>query len=324
VSLILGPWLQGYDDFSRTWSGDVDFGSESTFDVNDERRRWFDTFVNGLDTGVREEPPIRLFVMGGGGGRRTLEGRLDHGGRWRTEHEWPLARTEWTPFYLQADGILSREPPPATVPPSQFVFDPADPVPTIGGGTQTSLLSGFIQGGGFDQRGRPGLWACRDTHPLAERPDVLVFVTPPLAADVEVTGPIVVRLWVATSAVDTDFTAKLIDVYPASDDYPDGYALNLTDGIRRMRYRQSWTQPETVVPGEIYELTIEPQATSNRFQRGHRIRLDISSSNFPRFDVNPNTGEPPGSRQQPVAARQMLFHDAARPSHLVLPLIPSV
>jgi uncharacterized protein len=323
VSMILGPWLHGYDDFARTWAGDVDLGSESTFDVNDERLRWFDQFVRGFDTGVATEPSVRLFVMGGGSGRRTLDGRLDHGGAWRSEHDWPLARAMATPFYLHADGTLTTTPPAGGEPPSRFVFDPADPVPTIGGGTQTSRLSGFIQGGGFDQRGRRDLWTCRDTRPLAERSDVLVFQTSPLENDVEITGPIRVRLWVATSTPDTDFTAKLIDVYPASPDYPDGYALNLTDGILRMRFRRSWTSPEPVIPGDVYEITIEPQAISNRFVAGHRIRLDVSSSNFPRFDVNPNTGEPLGRHTGTRPATQTVFHDSVRRSHVVLPVIPT-
>ena len=321
VSLILGPWLHGYEDFGRTSAGDVDFGAESTFDVNDERLRWFDQFVKGFDTGVAAGPPVRIFVMGGGSGRRTLDGRLDHGGAWRSEQEWPLARTAWTPFYFHADGMLTTSPPPAGEPPSRYVFDPSDPVPTVGGGTQTSRLAGFIQGGGFDQRGRADLWSCRDTRPLAERGDVLVFQTAPLERDVEITGPILVRLWVATSAPDTDFTVKLIDVYPAAADYPDGYALNLTDGILRMRFRRSWTSPELVTPGEVCEITIEPQATSNRFVAGHRIRLDVSSSNFPRFDVNPNTGEPPAQHSRMLTAEQTIFHDATRPSHVVLPVI---
>jgi hypothetical protein len=217
---------------------------------------------------------------------------------------------------------LRAAPPPAEAAPSRYLFDPADPVPTIGGGTQTSLLEGFIQGGGFDQRGRSDLWVCRDTRPLADRPDVLIFQTSPLAEPVEITGPILIRLWVSSSAVDTDFTAKLVDVYPASEDYPEGYALNLTDGIIRTRYRNSWERPEFMAPGEVYEVTIEPQATSNLFQAGHRIRLDISSSNFPHFDVNPNTGEPPGRHPRPIVAHQTVYHDVRRPSHVVLPRVP--
>jgi len=319
--MVLGPWLHGYDDFARTWAGDVEFGAHAAIDLNDLRLRWFDRFLKRLDTGIDREPPVRIFVMGGGSGRRTLEGRLDHGGTWRNEHEWPLARTEWVRLYLHGDGSLRESPAADGADPSRYTFDPDDPVPTIGGGTQSSLLGGLIQGGGFDQRGRRELWTCRDTRPLAERPDVLVFQTPPLQDDVEITGPVSVRLWISSSAPDTDFTAKLIDVYPPSEDYPDGYALNLTDGIIRTRYRNSWANPEFMTPGEVYEVVIEPQATSNLFKAGHRIRIDISSSNFPHFDVNPNTGEPAGREGRRVKAHQVVYQDAQRASHVVLPRV---
>jgi putative CocE/NonD family hydrolase len=250
-----------------------------------------------------------------------LDGRLDHGGRWREASDWPPPETQVIPMYLLPGGGLGQRRPAETCAPSEYVFDPSDPVPTIGGGTQASLLEGFIQGGGFDQRGRSDLWVCRDTRPLADRPDVLVFQSAPLEDDQEIAGPVVVRLWVASSAVDTDFTAKLIDLYPASDDYPDGYALNLTDGIVRMRYRDGFDRPVLMVPGDVYRVTLELQATANRFVRGHRIRLDISSSNFPRFDVNPNTGELPGSHTCLARARQLIFHDATRPSHVLLRIV---
>jgi putative CocE/NonD family hydrolase len=320
VHLWLGPWLHGYDDFARTFAGDVDFGVNATIELNDVRLRWFDQFMKGFDTGVLEEAPVRFFVMGGGSGRRTLDGRLDHGGRWRDASDWPPPDTRMTPLYLLPGGGLDERPPPEAFPPSEYVFDPSDPVPTIGGGTQASLLPGFIQGGGFDQRGRSDLWVCRDTEPLANRPDVLVFQSAPLEGDAEIAGPVVVQLWVASSAVDTDFTAKLIDVYPPSDDYPGGYALNLTDGILRMRYR-GFDRPSLLVSGGVYGVTLELQATANRFVRGHRIRLDISSSNFPRFDVNPNTGELPGAHTRLARARQQIFHDASRPSHVLLPMV---
>ncbi|GIX47691.1 MAG: antibiotic hydrolase [Candidatus Tectimicrobiota bacterium] len=320
--LLIGPWTHGYDDFARTWCGEVDFGPEAMLDnLNDLRLRWFDYWLKGLPTGILDEPPVKIFVMGGGSGRRNLEGRLEHGGTWRSEHEWPLARTQWTPLYLHPDGSLRQEAPPRGAPPSRYTFNPADPVPTIGGGVQT-VLPQLIQGGGFDQRGRPELWVCRDTLPLAARPDVLVFQTPPLEADVEVTGPITVRLWISSSAVDTDFTAKLLDVYPPSADDPEGFALNLTDGILRARYRNGFTAAELLTPGEIYALTIEPQPTSNLFKAGHRIRLDISSSNFPRFDVNPNSGEPLGRHRRLVVAHNTVYHDAEHPSHVLLPIIP--
>ena len=157
--------------------------------------------------------------------------------------------------------------------------------------------------------------------PLASRPDILVFQTPPLPADTEVCGPIQVRLWISSNCPDTDFTAKLIDVYPPNEDYPQGFAMNLTDGIMRARYRDSWIEPRFMTPGEVYELTIEPFPTCNLFKAGHRIRLDISSSNFPHFDVNPNTGEPEGRGLRTRIALNRVFMDRDRPSHLVLPII---
>ena len=174
----------------------------------------------------------------------------------------------------------------------------------------------------IDQRGRNDLSLCADTLPLAARRDVLVFRTEMLEAGVEVTGALTVRLWIASSAVDTDFTAKLVDEYPPSEDYPEGYALNIADSITRVRYRASRERAELMEPGRVYEIAIEPQATSNYFSAGHRIRLDISSSNFPHYDVNPNTGEPLGLERRFTVAHQSVFHDAAHPSHIVLPIIP--
>ncbi|HEY8369115.1 MAG TPA: CocE/NonD family hydrolase, partial [Thermodesulfobacteriota bacterium] len=322
--LLLGTWLHGYETFGQSYAGDVDFGAEAALDgINDVRLRWFDRWLKGLDSGVDREPPIRLFVMGGGSGRKDAAGRLDHGGRWRFETEWPPAGTRFVPYYLHEGGLLSPEPPPGGVEPSRYTFNPADPVPTIGGNFQNLGVPGLLEGGGFDQRGRADLSLCTDTLPLAQRRDVLVFRTPPLAEAVEVTGPLTVTLWISSSAVDTDFTAKLVDEYPPNEDYPAGYALNIADSILRVRYRNGFERAELMEPGQVYRITIEPQPTSNRFERGHRIRLDISSSNFPHFDVNPNTGEPPGRERRIVVAHQAVYHDAARPSHILLPIVPA-
>jgi uncharacterized protein len=161
-----------------------------------------------------------------------------------------------------------------------------------------------------------------DQGALARRSDVMVFATPPLEEELEVTGPVTVRLWIASDAPDTDFTAKLIDVYPPSTDYPHGFAMNLTEGLLRARYRDSWERPALMVPGKVYALTIELFPIANLFGRGHRLRLDLSSSNFPHFDVNPNSGEPEGEWRQPRIARNRVFVEAARPSHVLLPVIP--
>ncbi|MBI3515406.1 MAG: CocE/NonD family hydrolase, partial [Proteobacteria bacterium] len=282
--------------------------------------RWFDRWLKGVENGVETEPPVRVFVMGGGSGRKTAAGRLDHGGAWRSAAGWPLADARPTPFYLHGDRRLATSRPAERAVPLSYEFDPARPVPSIGG----TITSGapIMVGGAFDQREGPRIFGAGEPYrTLAERPDVLVFETAPLARDVEITGPIVAKLWITSSRPDTDFTVKLIDVYPANPNYPDGFAMNLTDGILRVRYRESWERPTLMAPGTIYAITIEPFPTSNLFKRGHRIRLDVSSSNFPHFDVNPNTGEPEGTAARRQRATNSVLVDAAHPSHVVLPVI---
>ncbi len=322
--LILGPWTHG--DRSLTYAGDVDFGAAAAVDGNlaDDffglRRAWFDRWVKGVDNGVEAEPPVQVFVMGGGSGRRNAAGRLDHGGRWRSAAAWPLPQTQWTPFYLHPDRSLRPAKPEAS-PPLAFRFDPHRPVPTVGG----ALSSGepVMRGGAFDQREGPHVFGAREPYrPLCQRPDVLSFATPPLDREIEIVGPVTVRLWVASDGPDTDFTAKLVDVHPPSADYPDGFAMNLTEGLLRLRYRDSWEQPTLMTPGEVYAVTIELFPIGNLFMPGHRLRLDISSSNFPHFDVNPNSGEPEGSMEHPRIAENRVFVDRERPSHIVLSIIP--
>jgi len=178
--------------------------------------------------------------------------------------------------------------------------------------------------GGFDQRESEEFFGSEEPYlPLASRPDVLVFQTEPLGEDLEITGPVSLQLWISSSAVDTDFTAKLVDVYPPSEDYPEGYALNLTDGILRVKFRSSWERTELMVPGEVYQVEVGLLPISNLFVKGHRIRLDISSSNFPRFDVNGNTGENPGTSSVRITALNGVYHDETRPSHILLPMIPT-
>ena len=325
VRLILGPWTHG--DRSLTHAGDVDFGPAAPVDGNLAedffilRRRWFDRWLKGVANGAETEPAVRVFVMGGGSGRRNAAGRLDHGGRWRAAADWPLPQTEWTKFYLHSDHSLGRGMPFGGARPRECVYDPRNPVPTIGG----ALSSGepIMRGGAYDRREGPTVFGAREPfRPLAERADVVVFATPPLDRDLEVTGPVTVQLWIACNCPDTDFTAKLIDVHPPNEDYPKGFAMNLTEGILRCRYRDSWEQPSLMVPGKVYAIMIELFPVGNLFSRGHQLRLDISSSNFPHFDVNPNSGEPEGAMEHPRIAHNRIFVDAAHPSHLVLPVIP--
>ncbi len=326
VRLILGPWTHG--DRSITYAGDVDFGSQATLDGSlapdylTLRLRWFDAWLKGEQNGMAEEPAVRLFVMGGGSGRKNAAGRLDHGGQWRAEKDWPIPDTRDMPYYLRSDGTLTRDLPEAGAVPVSFDFDPNHPVPTIGG-TVTSGAPVMV-GGAFDQTEGPHFFGSHEPYvPLAARPDVLVFETPVLAEDTEVTGAIAAKLWVASDRPDTDITIKLIDVYPPSADYPRGFAMNVTDGILRLRYRNSWESPEPLQPGVPVLVTVEAFPTANLFKRGHRIRLDVSSSNFPHFDVNPNTGAPEGKGLTRQVARNTVYLDRERPSHVVLPIIPA-
>jgi uncharacterized protein len=322
--LLFGPWTHGNRE--DTHAGDVDFGPAATFSSGmaqsypSFKLRWFDKYLKGAANGVDAEPEVRLFVMGGGSGRRNAQGRLDHGGQWRSEGSWPLARARMTRFYLHANGALASDKPTATARPRIYRYDPRDPVPTIGG----HITSGqpIMVGGAFDQRETPDFFGSRPPYlPLAERADVLVFQTQPLTEDVELTGAIEANLWVASDCPDTDFTLKLVDVYPPNDDYPQGYAMNLTDGILRCRYRASWQHPRLMHAGHVYRIRIEAFPTSNLFKAGHRIRVDVSSSNFPHFDANPNTGEPEGRARSLRVATNTVYVDERRPSHVVLPVV---
>ena len=283
--LLLGPWAHATTS-PEGKIGDVTFGRGAVLDMTATTLRWFDFALKGANNEYAVGAPVRIFVMGDNA--------------WRDEREFPLARTRYTNYYLRR-GRLATEP-AADEPPQSFDYDPANQVPTIGG--RLCCANSQLPPGPADQR------------PNDSRPDVLVFSTPPLAEDVEVTGFVRARIHAASSAVDTDFTALLADVDPS------GYARFLTDGIVRARYRNSTAKPEPIEPGKIYEFNIDLWATSNVFKAGHRIRLYLSSSNFPRFNRNLNTGEPVAGANKMVTAKQTIYHDARHPSALVLPVIP--
>ena len=314
--LLMGPWTHG--GWGVSYAGDIDFGNHSFINYNDLRLAWFDHFLKGVHTEVADWAPVKIFVMGTGDGNANYQGHLHHSGYWRDEQDFPLPGTRFTPYYLHVDGTLSPTSPGSHAP-SSFSFDPRDPVPTIGGGI--SAADPIMPAGAFDQRGDSRFFGCRDSLPLNARSDVLTFQTEPLESNVEVTGPIAVSLYAASSARDTDFTAKLIDVCPLSEDYPYGLAINLTDSIIRTRYRNGWEEPELLEPREIYKFTFQLYPTSNVFQAGHRIRLDISSSNFPRFDVNPNTGGALGLERRFEVAEQRIYHDTEHSSQVILPIV---
>jgi putative CocE/NonD family hydrolase len=319
--LVIGPWTHGGQ--GSNVAGDVEFPRDAAIDLPGVRLRWYDRWMRGERNGIDDEPAAWIYVMGTGDDRRGAEGRLQHGGFWRAETEWPLARAVPTTYHLHADGTLQRDAPSDPESRTQYLFDPARPVPTVGGNISSN--QGLMTSGGFDQRPRDDTHAASDRLPLSERPDVLVFRTEPLGEDVEVTGTVVVNLWVSSDAPDTDFTAKLIDEIPPNADYPLGFDLNLGDSILRMRYRDGLDHPAgPMAPDRVYRATITLYPTSNVFKAGHRIRVDVSSSNYPRFDVNPNTGAPLGVGRVRRAALNTLHHDAAHPSHVVLPIIPSI
>jgi len=326
--LLVGPWLHGRNTDST--AGDLDLGRDAAFTdfPNAFHLRWFDHFLKGVLNGVDAEAPIKLFVMGTGDGHKEPSGRLFHGGYWTTSPTWPLPGTKLVTYYLHGGGGLSPNAPRADVPPTTYTYDPNHPVPTIGGSFTTQ--AGMIAAGGFDQREKPfsgdparGFFGSRPPYPaLKARPDVIVFQTDPLPADVPVIGPIDVTLFATSSVVDTDFTAKLVDVYPPSRDYPEGYDLNITDGVLRARFRHSPEKSELMKPGQVYQFRIEPFPTANVFKKGHRIRIDISSSNFPRLDLNPNTGEPLAKHTRMIEARNSVYHDATHSSAVILPVVP--
>jgi putative CocE/NonD family hydrolase len=263
-----------------------------------------------------------MFLMGGGDGLRTEGGRMEDGGHWMTTSAWPPPEGKPTSFFLRQDGVLSEQA-PASESPSAYEFDPSHPVPTIGGQMNPGLDNAFPADGPRDQRCATTFFACTDDLPLSSRRDVLSFETPPLDSGVVIAGPATVDLWISSSAPDTDFTAKLVDVAPPTKDYPFGYAMNLADRIVRVRWSEGAEKPVFLNSGEVRKITVDLLGTGNHFVKGHRIRIDISSSNFPYFDVNPNTGEIPGRQTHTVKAINTVYHDQDHPSHITLPVLPA-
>ncbi len=277
--------------------GDVDFGPVAEFDEDQVMLAWYDHLFKNASNEFASPKPVRIFVMGAN--------------QWRDEDDWPLPRARETKYFLHSagkansmsgDGTLSNTA-PRSESPDHYVYDPMNPAPTVGG--PLCCDSKHLRPGPLDQRQVEG------------RDDVLVYSTPALAQDLEVTGPVRVELFASSSAVDTDFTAKLVDVSP------DGFAQNLTEGIVRARYRDSQDQPAFMNPGQTYTFAIDVWATSNVFRKGHRLRLEIGSSNFPRFDRNLNTGEDGASARKAVSATNTIYHDAEHPSVLLLPVVPA-
>jgi putative CocE/NonD family hydrolase len=280
--LVIGPWVHGQPKSDTRTVGDRDFGVAAGLDYDQLVLDWCDLHVRGMERGLGWQAPVRLFVMGAN--------------RWRGESVWPVPAAPLR-LYLRGGGGLTGEVPGETEAPDQYVFDPNDPV------EDPHYDSGL---GPHDQRA------------LESRKDVLVFSTPPLEEDLEIVGAIEFRLWVASSAPDTDFYCRLLDVDR------DGVAWNLmspTLEVLRTKYRLGEDTPEWLTPGEPVELTFRLGLTANRFQRGHRIRVHVTSSFFPHLDRNPNTGRPSAIESRLVPARQTVFHDAGRPSRVILPVV---
>ncbi|RAW45583.1 acyl esterase [Halorubrum sp. 48-1-W] len=336
--LLMGAWTHGgQSTWTKPYSGETAFGDAMTRDYLETKLRFFDHYLKDRDTW--NEPRVQYFRMGDGDGGVTANGRLDHGGEWREGTDWPLPDTDFTAYYAHGDGNLATDPPEATDASTTYEFDPRDPVPTLGGNCSsyytfepreeqledleladrpTLSITGR---GGYDQRTRPETFGADPPYgPVEGRDDVVVFRTPPLEEAVEVAGPIRVRIHASTDGPDTDFTAKLIDEYPASEAFPAGFALNLTDSICRGRYRNYRTEPDLLEPGEVYEFDLELYPTANVFEPGHRIRLDVSSSNYPRYDVNHNTGGDLYADREYRTARNTVHHDAEHPTHVELPI----
>jgi putative CocE/NonD family hydrolase len=285
--ILVGPWAH---NMSAPFEG-TDFGTNSSAPIRAMQMEWFDQWLMGKDTPLLSKPPVRVFLMGAN--------------RWRDAREWPPENTSPKNFYLGSggeanslagDGTLSSKESAGVA--DHYLFDPNRPVPTRGG--PVCCNPRVFPWGPMDQRG------------VEERKDVLVYTSSPLKRDLETVGPVKVVLYVATTARDTDFTAKLVDVAP------DGVARNLTDGILRLRYRNSLEKAELAKPGEVYRITVDAGVTGNVFLKGHRIRVEVSSSNFPRFDRNSNTGGKIADALKLSQAAQTVYHDARHPSALVL------
>ena len=284
--VIMGPWAHGP---GARKVGELDFGPDAALDLDSIQRQWFNFWLKNMDTGIEEWPPVRIFIMGSN--------------EWRSEYEWPLKRTVYTPWYFHSDGeanssdgngSLTMTAPESGEPEDTFIYNPKNPVPTSGG---NNLVAAPI--GPFDQQ------------KLEKRDDILVYTSGILDKDVEVTGPVKAILFVSSSAPATDFTAKLLDVHP------DGKAINLCDGIQSIQFTESDT-PESPTRVEI-----DLWVTSNRFLKDHRIRVEISSSNFPRFARNLNTNAPFGQGTEMKTASQKVFHSPRSASHIILPIIPN-
>ncbi len=292
--VLMGPW--SHEEEVESFTADVDLSAALTV-IRDHEVAFYDRYLKEESNGWDERPPLELFVLGAN--------------EWRAEAEWPLARTELTPWYLRAGGALDRNVPRSDEPADRYAYDPADPVPTIGGVSSVLTMTQ-----GAQTRVTPGP---RDQRELERRDDVLVYTSEALEGDLEVIGPVEMVLYAASSAKDTDFIVRLCDVHP------NGLSIFVTEGILRARYRDSneGDSTELLEPGEVAEYRIRCYPAAIVFRTGHRLRLDVTSSSFPRFSRNLNNGEDVGTSTRMVVAEQTVLHTDVYPSHVLLPVIPS-
>lgn len=342
--LIMAPGVHGGPNLDNPLAGNVDMGASATIKGNlaasrmEMMREFFDHFLKGRDNGWAERPKVQYFHMGGDGSKSDA-GRLVHGGEWRADDQWPPQGLEAQDWYLHGDGSLAQTPDSSA--PSSFTFDPERPLPTIASnvssmtqnlppfprmmrtGDPITLRESLVLQGADDQVTHAGVHGADAPYgDLAARDDVLAFTTEPFTEDFDVIGSPTVEIYLSSDAPDTDIFVQVQDVYPESEVWPNGYRLNLCESIFRVRYRDSFETPEMMTPGEVVKVAFELYPTSNRFKPGHRLRVLVSSSSFPRFDVNPNTGEPIGHHTHTRKAVNSIHYDAAHPSRIILPVQP--
>ena len=323
--VVFGPWAHG--DVGRQ-IGQTTFGDSSTRDaaLPDYELRWFDRWLKGNDDDGLYRSRVRYFVMGGGSGTETQDGLLEHGGEWREADTWVPEPVDVQDYYLQPNGGLSLQPPELAAARTSYRSDPDDPAPSSTGVCYTvdPTVGRINRNGAWDQVEGPHLFGCTPPYlPLAARHDIVVFQTDALSSDVEVVGHPVVELWFASDAPDTDFVAKLIDVYPPSAAYPNGIALGVSEGVQRAKFRNGLDAPALLDAGHVYRLRIRLRPLANRFTQGHRLRLDITSSSWPHFEVNTQTGRNPSSDWDRRLAVNTIYHQSQYASRLLLPVAVS-
>ena len=344
--LLMGPWTHGDGNIDSQIAGSVDLGDLARPAVGlgnsylEEVKNWFDYWLpDDLNRSIDDLAKVRYFVMGSGSGQKTDQGRILHGGAWKISEAWPPVETVTQNLYLHPDRLLDSSSPDVEESWSKLRYDPSNPLPTISANTSslneimapplrtpvatpiTLMRIQVIQGGSDQVTGPQTLGATEPYGPLENREDVLMFETTPLDDDMEITGPIEARFFIESDALDTDLFVMIQDEYPQSTDWPNGYKLNISDGIFRVRYREGLAKPRLLDGSGPVEVQFSLYPTSNVVKRGHKLRVLVSSSSFPRFDPNPNTGEEIGRHTRTQIANNTIHHSANYPSHVVISVV---